>query len=110
MSDKSDTPIHQQAVFTDNGDLEPEADSVETSLEAFGAEVDHRQRESQLDCPTATEFGVDDRPEANGTDAGEQHALFADTDSDQRTLEDKSAATRFLFEDCVSEASRNNES
>ena len=110
MSDKSDTPIHQQAVFTDDGGLEPEADSIETSLEAFGAEVDHRQRESQLDRPAASEFGVDDRPEANRTDAGEQCALFADTDSDQRTLEDKSAAAQFLFEDCVNEHRRDNES
>ena len=110
MSDESDISIHQQAVFTDDGGLEPEADSVETSLEAFGAEVDHRQRESQLDRPTASEFGVDDRPEANRSDAGEQHALFADTDSDQRTLEDKSAAAQFLFEDCVSEPSRDVES
>ena len=105
MSDKSDTPIHQQAVFTSDGGLEPEADSIETSLEAFGAEVDHRQRESQLDRPAASEFGVDDRPEVNGTDAGEQHALFADTDGNQRTLGDKPAAARFLFEDCVSEPS-----
>jgi len=105
MSDKSDISIHQQAVFTDNGDLEPEADSVETSLEAFGAEVDHRQRESELDRPTASEFGVDDRPEANRTDIGEQHSLFADIDSDQQTLEDESAAARFLFEDCVNEPS-----
>ena len=105
MSDKSDISIHQQAVFTNDGGLEPEADSVETSLETFGAEVDHRQRESELDHPTASEFGVDDRPEANGTDAGEQHALFADIDSDQRTLEDRSAAAQFLFEDSVSEPS-----
>ena len=110
MSDKSDISIHQQAVFTDDGGLEPEADSVETSLEAFGAEVDNRQRESELDRPTASEFGIDDRPEANRTDTGEQHALFADIDSDQQTLEDKSAAARFLFEDCASELGRDNES
>ena len=110
MSEKSDVSIHQQAVFTGDGGLEPEADSVETSLEAFGAEVDHRQRESQLDRPTASKFGVDDRPEVNRINAGEQHSLFADMDSNQRTLEDESAAARFLFEDCVSDSNQDNES
>lgn len=100
MSDNSRSTIHRQAVFTDEGGLEPEADSVETNLEYFGAEVDHRNqdRESRLDRPAASEFGVDDRPEATTSDPGEQHALFADAAADQRTLGGEQAAAQFLFE------------
>ena len=92
--------IHQQAAFTDEGGLEPEAESVETDLEYFGAEVDHQHqnRESRLDRPVASEFGVDDRPEATKSDPGEQHALFADAAADQRTLGGEQAAAQFLFE------------
>ena len=100
MSDNSRSSIHQQAVFTDEGTLEPDTESVETDLEYFGAEVDHRHqdRESRLDRPTASEFGVDDRPEATTSDPGEQHALFADAAADQRTLGGEQAAAQCLFE------------
>ena len=100
MSDSSRSTIHQQTVFTDDGTLEPEAESIETNLEYFGAEVDHQHqdRESRLDRPTASEFGVDDRPEATKSDPGEQHALFAEAAADQRTLGGEQAAAQCLFE------------
>jgi len=100
MSDNSRSTIHQQAVFTDDGTLEPETESIETDLEYFGVDVDHhhQDRESRVDRPTASEFGVDDRPEATPSDPGEQHALFADAAADQRTLAGEQAAAQCLFE------------
>ena len=72
--------------------------SVETSLEDFGADVDHRDRDSQLDQPEASEFGVD-RPEVEQTSEGDQSTLFADTTEDQQTLAGDDAADRCLFEE-----------
>ena len=79
-----------------DGGIEPTEESVETSLEVFGADVDHRERDSRIDRPEASTFGVDDRPEVTSTAAGEQGALFADTDADQRTLTGERAADRCL--------------
>jgi len=73
--------------------------SVETSLEDFGADVDHRDRDSRLDRPEASEFGVDDRPEVEQLSEGDQSTLFADTTEDQQTLAGDDAAARCLFEE-----------
>jgi len=104
MSD--DTPtITQQYSFAASedgeigGEIEPNEESVETSLEAFGADVDHRERDSRIYQPEATSFGVDDRPEATSADAGEQGSLFADTKDDQQTLTGERAASQCLFGD-----------
>ena len=102
MSDDSPT-ITQQYSFTvgEDGDtdgIEPAEESVETSLENFGADVDHRERDTRIDQPKATNFGVDDRKTVTRTDAGEQRALFADTDDDQQTLTGERAASQCLFE------------
>jgi hypothetical protein len=100
----SDSPtVTQQYSFTvsEDGDtdgIEPAEESVETSLEAFGANVDHRERDTRIDQPEATSFGVDDRKTVTRTDGGEQRALFADTDDDQQTLTGERAASQCLFE------------
>ncbi|WP_049998735.1 hypothetical protein [Halococcus sediminicola] len=100
----SDTPtVTQQYSFTvdeggDTDGIEPTDESVETSLEAFGASVDHRERDTRIDQPEATNFGVDDRKTVTRTDGGEQRALFADTDDDQQTLTGERAASQCLFE------------
>jgi hypothetical protein len=100
----SDSPtITQQYSFAvgEDGDtdgIEPAEESVETSLEAFGASVDHRERDTRIDQPEATSFGVDDRKTVTHTDGGEQRALFADTDDDQQTLTGERAASQCLFE------------
>nr|WP_244531560.1 hypothetical protein [Halogranum amylolyticum] len=60
MSERPDISVHRQTAFGDDGQLEMTETSAETSLEDFGAEVDHRDRESRRDQPAATEFGVDD--------------------------------------------------
>jgi len=62
MSDRPEIEIQRQTAFGDDGQLEVTETSVETSLEDFGADVDHRDRDSRLDQPEACEFGVDDRP------------------------------------------------
>ena len=72
---------------------------VETSPEDFGADVDHRDRDSRLDRPEVSEFGVDDRPEVEDSDKGDQASLFADTAEDQQTLAGDDAADRCLFEE-----------
>ena len=91
----------QQMVFGTDGDLEPDSDSVETSLEAFGAEVDHSEGSGELAKPSATQFGVDDRaqvPQRQNNQESDQRSLFADVESDQQTLGGESAANRCLFE------------
>jgi hypothetical protein len=100
----SDSPtITQQYSFAvgEDGDtdgIEPSEESVETSLEAFGASVDHRERDTRIDQPEASTFGVDDRKTVTRGDGGEQRALFADTDDDQQTLTGERAASQCLFD------------
>jgi hypothetical protein len=100
----SDSPtVTQQYSFTvgDDGDtdgIEPSEESVETSLEAFGADVDHRERDTRIDQPEASTFGVDDRKTVTRGDGGQQRALFADTTDDQQTLTGERAASQCLFE------------
>jgi hypothetical protein len=103
MNDDSPT-ITQQYSFAvgDDGEtdgaIEPAEESVETSLETWGADVDHRERDTRIDQPEASSFGVDDRASVTRGDGGEQHALFADTDDDQQTLTGERAASQCLFE------------
>lgn len=95
------TELEQQMVFGDSGDLEPEEDSVETSLEAFGAEVDHSEGSGKVAKPSATQFGVDDRaqvPKRRNNGESDQRSLFADVENDQQTLGGESAANRCLFD------------
>jgi hypothetical protein len=100
----SDSPtITQQYSFAvgEDGDtdgIEPSEESVETSLEAFGADVDHREQDTRIAQPEASTFGVDDRKTVTRGDGGEQRALFADTDDDQQTLTGERAASQCLFE------------
>lgn len=100
MSDTPNIDVHHQAAFSNDGELEVTESSVETSLEDFGADVDHRDRETRRDQPAASEFGVDDRPEVqDAVEDDEQAALFPETDEDQQTLTGERAATRCLFDD-----------
>ncbi|WP_058827160.1 hypothetical protein [Haloferax sp. Q22] len=99
MSDRPEIEIQRQTAFGENGQLELAETSVETSLEDFGADVDHRDRDSRLDRPEASEFGVDDRPEVAQSSTGDQSTLFADTDADQQTLTGDEAAMQCLFGD-----------
>lgn len=99
MSNRPDIEIQQQTAFGEDGQIEVTEVSVETSLEDFGADVDHHDRDSRLDRPAASEFGVDDRPEVEQTSEGDQSTLFADTDEDQQTLAGDDAAARCLFEE-----------
>ena len=100
----SDSPtISQQYSFAvgEDGDtdgIEPAEESVETDLEAFGASVDHRERDTRIDQPEASSFGVDDRATVTRSDGGKQRPLFADTDDDQQTLTGERAAHQCLFE------------
>lgn len=100
----SDSPtITQQYAFSVGEDgetdgIEAAEESVETSLETFGADVDHRERDTRMDQPEATSFGVDDRKTVTRNGGGEQHALFADTEDDQLTLGGERAGNQCLFE------------
>lgn len=89
----------QQMVFGANGDLEPDGETVESSLEAFGADVDHSEGSTRVAEPTASRFGVDDRAETSKRTESDQHSLFADVNDDQQTLGGDDAATRCLFDD-----------
>jgi hypothetical protein len=81
-----------------DGEIEPAEETVETDLGTWGADLDHRERESRQDKPEASSFGVDDRPEVTTNDGGEQGALFADTADDQRTLTGERAGSQCLFD------------
>lgn len=100
MTDSNRQPITvvRQATFTPEGDLETSDESVETSLEDFGASVDHHDRETRLDQPEAETFGIDDRPATHARTNTDQETLFVDTDDDQRTLEGDRAAETCRFE------------
>lgn len=50
-SEQPGIEIHQQTAFGDDGQLEVAESSVETSLEDFGADVDHRERGSRTTGP-----------------------------------------------------------
>ena len=99
MTNRPEIEIQQQTAFGDDGQLEVTETSVETSLEDYGADVDHRDRDSRLDRPAASEFGVDDRPEVERPPEGDQSNLFVDTAEDQQTLAGDDATARCLFED-----------
>jgi hypothetical protein len=99
-SENHSVGLEQQMVFSNDGDLEPEDESVETSLEAFGAEVDHSEGSGQVAKPSATQFGVDDRaqvPQRQNNEETDQRSLFADVENDQQTLGGENAANRCLF-------------
>ena len=100
MSDQQEREkpsVQRQMVFAEDGEIEPEEGPIGTSLEDFGAEVDHRERDSQVEQASASEFGVDDRPEVKRAKSGEQARLFTSTAKDQRTLNGEQAAGRSLF-------------
>ena len=99
MSDQPEIEIQRQTTFGEDGQLEITETSVETSLEDFGADVDHRDRDSRLDRPGASEFGVDDRPEVTQSSEGDQSKLFVDTAEDQQTLTGGNAAAQCLFDE-----------
>ena len=99
-ADTSSIPREQQMVFGDDGKIEPDGDTVETSLEAFGAEVDHSEGSGRVAKSSATQFGVDDRaqvPQLQNNQEGDQRSLFADVESDQQTLGGENASNRCLF-------------
>ena len=97
MTETTDVSTHQQFAFTDDGDLEPTSESVETSLASFGAKVDTRDRESRPDQPTASSLLCDDRPLDDGSKGGEQATLYPDVDDDQRALDGSQASTISTF-------------
>jgi hypothetical protein len=84
-------------VFAEGGEIEPEDGPVGTSLEDYGAEVDHRERDTEIGQAIASEFGVDDRPEVQRAGEGEQAGLFTSAAEEQRTLDGEQAAGRSLF-------------
>jgi hypothetical protein len=98
-ADTGSIPREQQMVFGDDGEIEPDGDAVETSLEAFGAEVDHSEGSGQVAKPSATRFGIDDRAQTSQRTESDQRSLFADVESGQQTLGGDDAATRCLFGD-----------
>ena len=99
MTDQPELGIHRQTAFGDDGQLEITESSVETSLADFGADVDHRKRDSRIDRPEASKFGVDDRPEVTRSTESDQSKLFAETADDQQTLTGDDAAMQCLFDE-----------
>lgn len=98
MSDRPPIEIQYQTAFGADGQLEVTETSVETSLEDFGADVDHNDRESRIDRPEASQFGIDDRPGIHQSTESDQSTLFVDTAEDQQTLSGDDATTQCLYE------------
>nr|WP_246972207.1 hypothetical protein [Natribaculum luteum] len=94
MSDRLESKIQRQTAFGEDGQLEVTETSIETSLEDFGADIDHCNRDSRLDRPEASGFGVDDRPEVARSSEDDQSTLFADIAEDQQTLDGDDASKR----------------
>jgi len=94
MSDRPEIEIQRQTAFGEDGELGVTETSVETSLEDFGADVDHRDRDSRLDRPEASEFGVDDRPEAEQPSEGDQSTIDPKLSNHPRAISRRSSQIR----------------
>ncbi|GAA5049501.1 hypothetical protein ACFFQF_24395 [Haladaptatus pallidirubidus] len=99
MSKRPEISVHRQTAFSDDGQLEVTETNIETSLEDFGATVDHRTRDSRRDRPTVSQFGIDDRPKVEQSSESDQSTLFAETADDQQTLSGDNANTRCLYQE-----------
>lgn len=88
MAKQSDLSVHYQAAFSTDGYLEVSDESIETSLEDYGADVDHRDVDSRIERPVASEFGVDDRAELrrSDTESSDHASLFVNTAEDRQLL------------------------
>lgn len=76
-------PAHQMSLTGDGeGNLEPAFDSTETDLTDYGATVDYDEKETKIDRPSASGFGVDDRIETRSSESksSEQQNLVPDPD------------------------------
>lgn len=93
--DEESIDVSHQASFGSDGEVVVEG-STETSLDQFGVDVDHRDRDSRLDRPAASEFGVDDRPEAASSDTdGDSDQLPLTYEGNQRTLDGEARTSPF---------------
>ena len=73
-----------QATFTTNGEID-EPETLDNDLSSYGVESEPA-RETRLDEPEASEFGIDDRPvESSSTGTSRQEQLV--TDVEQATIE-----------------------
>jgi hypothetical protein len=94
-SEQQRPSVSQQASFGEDGSLETSDDPVETSLDDWGMDIDHQQRETRIDQPEAS-LTADTRPGQGSIDAGEQEELFHETSNGQMDLTGD-AAERFCF-------------
>ena len=101
MAKKPAINVHYQAAFGTDGESEVAEESVETSLDDYGADVDHRDIDSRIDRPAASEFGVDDRVEIRRSDAeqSDQTSLFVNTAADQQTLSGEQTRAQRCFDE-----------
>ena len=76
-----------------------ETPPIEATLTKYGLQVDCRITQRRLAMPTSEAF-VDDRPDLRAdSPVSRQQMHFPSTDPTQRTLEDKPASLRFLFQE-----------
>jgi len=76
-----------------------EAPPISATLSKYGLQVDCRIPQQGLAMPTSEAF-VDDRPDLRADPpVSRQQMLFSSSDPTQRTLEDKPASLRFLFQE-----------
>jgi hypothetical protein len=76
-----------------------EAPPIAATLIKYGLQIDCPIPQRRLAIPTSEAF-VDDRPDLRAdTLVSRQQMLFPSTDPNQRTLEDKPASLRFLFQE-----------
>lgn len=85
--------VSAQASFGESGDIEG-PDSFGTDLEDYGADVDNRDTETKIDRPEASGLFNDDRPadDRPDIDPGEQCAIAAESDENQKQLNGETGA------------------
>lgn len=96
-SEVFDIKTEHQMTFNNSGELEISEKTVDTTLDQFDVEVDHRDPTTKIDRPKASGLMVDDRPETKKSKSSEQANLFAE--ENQQTLTGKSARDQSLFSD-----------
>jgi hypothetical protein len=101
MSESQETTpsVSQQAQFAEDGSVETSDEPVETSLDDWGMDIDHQDRETRVEKPEASLL-ADTRPTEESRSPGEQEELFHTTANGQMDLTGGAAETyRFMFGD-----------
>lgn len=86
MKNRDEIKIEQQVTFGSDGELEVEAEVVETSFEDWGVVESEQSKETVYEVERASEFGVDDRGRSDRNEPRDQSELYVAVDGGQQSL------------------------